>query len=124
MTNEINRPIFLTYFPVEIKSFCMQRAENDKRVTEPIDVLMPGVGEIVGGSMRTWDYDELMAAYKLKTSTRPATFGTWISLSTVLHPTEVRARWRKVRNPFLFALEMLNLTSKGSWRGLCASGLC
>ncbi|KXT04038.1 hypothetical protein AC578_4947 [Pseudocercospora eumusae] len=64
MTDIINRPIFLTHFPVEIKSFYMQKDKEDPRVTESVDVLIPGVGEIVGGSMRMHDYDELMAAYK------------------------------------------------------------
>ncbi|KAG0022190.1 hypothetical protein BGZ82_011086 [Podila clonocystis] len=52
MTDKINRPIFLCRFP-----------ENPS-LTESVDVLMPGVGEIVGGSMRISDLDELMAAYK------------------------------------------------------------
>lgn len=64
MTDILNVPIFLTHFPAELKAFYMSKDPTDPRVTESVDVLMPNVGEIVGGSMRISDYDELMTAYK------------------------------------------------------------
>ncbi|KAH3666408.1 hypothetical protein WICMUC_005676 [Wickerhamomyces mucosus] len=64
MVDTINEPILLIRFPAEIKSFYMKRCSDDPRVTESVDVLMPNVGEVTGGSMRSDTYEELIEGFK------------------------------------------------------------
>jgi asparaginyl-tRNA synthetase len=64
MTDLLNEPIFLMKFPAEIKSFYMKRDPKDDRLTESVDLLLPNVGEIVGGSMRNESLEHLTESFK------------------------------------------------------------
>lgn len=64
MTDAMNEPIMLCRFPAGIKAFYMSRCPEDDNLTESVDVLLPGVGEIVGGSMRENNIERLLEGYK------------------------------------------------------------
>ncbi|MCR4924425.1 MAG: asparagine--tRNA ligase [Lachnospiraceae bacterium] len=57
---EFKRPVFVTDYPKDIKAFYMKQNEDGKTVAA-MDCLVPGIGEIIGGSEREADYDKLAA---------------------------------------------------------------
>lgn len=61
LTEQIcNAPVFVTNYPKEIKAFYMRMNEDNKTVAA-VDLLVPGVGELIGGSQREERYDNLVA---------------------------------------------------------------
>jgi asparaginyl-tRNA synthetase len=57
------KPVILYNYPKEIKAFYMRQNEDDKTVAA-MDVLFPGIGEIIGGSQREERYDRLLNRIK------------------------------------------------------------
>ena len=60
-----NKAVFVTNYPKAIKSFYMKQNDDGKTVAAA-DLLVPGVGEIIGGSEREADYDKLVAEMKAR----------------------------------------------------------
>lgn len=64
LTDEVyNKPVFVTNYPKDIKSFYMKLNPDGKTVAAT-DLLVPGVGEIIGCSERENDYNKLIKAIK------------------------------------------------------------
>ena len=60
LTEQIfKRPVFVTDYPKEIKAFYMKQNDDGKTVAA-MDCLVPGIGEIIGGSQREDNYDLLL----------------------------------------------------------------
>lgn len=53
------KPVILTDYPKEIKAFYMKQNDDGKTV-RAMDILFPGIGEIIGGSQREENYDKLL----------------------------------------------------------------
>ena len=64
LTEQIYKcPVMVFNYPKEIKSFYMKQNEDGKTV-KAVDVLVPGIGELIGGSEREENYEKLLAACK------------------------------------------------------------
>lgn len=59
------KPVFVTNYPKEIKSFYMKQNPDGKTVAAT-DLLVPGIGEIIGCSEREADYEKLLSAMKAR----------------------------------------------------------
>ena len=57
------KPVFVTDYPKDIKAFYMKQNPDGKTVAAS-DLLVPGIGEIIGGSQREEDYDKLLNRMK------------------------------------------------------------
>ena len=65
LVEEVGGPVFLMGFPREMKAFYMKVDPKDKKVVLGADLLMPGVGEIIGSSERISDPKELEDSLKM-----------------------------------------------------------
>jgi asparaginyl-tRNA synthetase len=60
-----DKPTFLTSFPRDMKAFYMRPDPKDPKVVLASDLLVPGIGEIIGGSERIYDMKELLESMKI-----------------------------------------------------------
>lgn len=62
LVSHFGRPVIVTHYPKSLKSFYMKETEGcdpDRKTVDCMDVLVPGIGELIGGSMREEIYDVL-----------------------------------------------------------------
>ena len=72
------KPVFVTGYPKEIKAFYM-RLNDDNKTVAAMDLLAPGVGEIIGGSQREERYD-LLAQRIVETGMQPEDYCWYMEL--------------------------------------------
>lgn len=79
LTEQIyKKPVFVTDYPKEIKAFYMKLNDDNKTVAA-MDLLVPGVGEIIGGSQREENYDVLIKKME-ECGLNPEDYGFYLDL--------------------------------------------
>lgn len=59
LASQLDTPVFITHYPVSFKPFYMLQSSKDSMTVENFDLLLPGMGEIAGGSLRIHDLSAL-----------------------------------------------------------------
>lgn len=72
------KPVFVTDYPKDIKAFYM-KLNPDGRTVAAMDLLVPGIGEIVGGSQREDDYEKLLTRMQ-ELGLNPEDYGFYLDL--------------------------------------------
>ena len=76
ISEEFDRPVMIHRYPADVKAFYMKRDPDDPKVALAVDVIAPeGYGEIIGGSQREDDLDELLK--RIKEHNLPQEFFEW-----------------------------------------------
>ena len=75
---QFGKPVFVTDYPKEIKAFYM-RLNDDGKTVAACDLLVPGIGELIGGSQREEREDVLLARMK-EMGLRPEDYGWYLDL--------------------------------------------
>ena len=84
------KPVIVMNYPKDIKAFYM-RVNDDGKTVAAMDVLAPGIGEIIGGSQREERLDVLDARMTERASTRSTTPGTATCAATAPYRTPASA---------------------------------
>jgi len=86
LCGHFKRPVVVIDYPKGIKPFYM-KVNKDGRTVKAMDILLPGIGEIIGGSQREDDYETLLSRIK-EMSLDPADYWWYLDLrkyGTVIH---------------------------------------
>merc|ERR1719222_420141 len=59
LCEHLNGPVFVYNWPKQYKPFYMRECEHDSDLVSCVDLLVPGAGELCGGSLREFDVDKL-----------------------------------------------------------------
>lgn len=79
LTEEVmKRPVFVTDYPKEIKAFYM-RLNDDGKTVAAVDLLVPGIGELIGGSQREERMDVLVSRMR-EMDLNPDDYGWYLDL--------------------------------------------